>query len=401
MIDFEKILSVSELNNLIKRDLESNFNNIVLEGEISNFVSHTSGHKYFSLKDSTSQISAVMWKGQKLDFNPANGQNVIAIGSISVYPPRGNYQIQVSSLIPKGLGDLFIELEKLKEKLKDKNYFSIERKRKIPPFPERIGISTSPTGAAIRDIISTIERRYPIAEIIVRPTIVQGDDSADDIVKAIKELNNFDCDVLIVGRGGGSIEDLWSYNSEKVADAIFNSKTPVISAVGHETDFTISDLVADVRAATPTAAAEISTPILLNDIYNFIYESKLKFDNKISKKINQLNDKIKLFSTQKSKLLLNNKLNLYYQQIDYNELNLHQKIKTKISEFKSKIENNEIKIKSLDPSLPLRKGYAFIELNKKKIGSNDQLKVNDKVKIIRLNQISQAIILDDNQKQIF
>lgn len=401
MIESENILSVSELNNLIKKDLEYNFPDIIVEGEISNFTSHSSGHKYFSLKDSNSQISAVMWKGQRLDFQPENGQNVIAFGNLSVYPPRGSYQIQVSKLVSKGIGNLFIELEKLKEKLKAKNYFSLERKRKITSFPSKIGISTSPTGAAIRDIISTIRRRYPATELYIRPTIVQGDKSSVDIVDAINELNNQNCDVIIVGRGGGSFEDLWSYNSEIVADAIYNSETPIISAVGHESDFTIADLVADIRAATPTAAAEIATPILFSDIENYVLEAESNFSNILREEIEERKEKIKIFSTNKSLLLLKNKLNMLYQQLDYNESSINDSIKNKFKDIQNRILNFEVKINTFNPDIPLKRGYTLIEKGKNKINSKDKLNPNDKIRIIRYNQSNDAIILDENQKQIF
>ena len=398
MIEPENILTISALNQLIKKDLEYNFSNIVVEGEISNFVAHSSGHKYFSLKDSATQISAVMWKGQRLDFKPDDGQKVIAFGSISVYPPRGSYQIQVNKMIPQGVGNLFIEFEKLKEKLKNQGYFNPDIKKLIPQIPKKIGVSTSPTGAAIRDVISTITRRFSAVEILIRPTIVQGSDSSSDIAKAIKELDSQNCDVLIIGRGGGSIEDLWAYNTELVAEAIYNAKTPIISAVGHETDFTIADFVADVRAATPTAAAEIATPILLSDINNFLIQSENKFKSIVNKEFETISNKLKLLSTNKVLILLKNKVNLIQQQLDYNEDNLNNKIHNKFKDLMNKLINYELNLKASDPNIPLKRGYARIERGNKIISKNDKLLKNDRIKIIRYNQENEAIIIDENQK---
>ena len=394
MIDSENILTISELNLLIKKDLEYNFSSIVVEGEISNYKAHSSGHKYFSLKDNDSQISAVMWKGQKLDFHPEDGQKVIAFGSINVYPPRGSYQIQINKMIQQGIGNLFIEFEKLKEKLSLKGYFDQERKKAIPQIPKRIGVSTSPTGAAVRDIISTIKRRFPAVEIYIRPTTVQGVEASQDIVNAIIELESLNCDVLIVGRGGGSIEDLWAYNTEIVADAIFNSHTPIISAVGHETDFTIADFVADIRAATPTAAAEIASPILLTDLINFLDQSEYNFKSIVDKSILSYIDKIRLFSTNKVQVLVKNKLNYFQQQLDFTEDTLNNAIQNKLNYLNNKITNLELVLKAADPNLPLKRGFAMLEQNDKKLNINDKLNFNDEVKIIRLNQENKAKIIE-------
>lgn len=395
MIEPENILSISALNQLIKKDLEFNFSNIVVEGEISNFVAHSSGHKYFSLKDNSSQISAVMWKGQRLDFKPDDGQKVIAFGSISVYTPRGSYQIVVNKLIPQGIGNLFIEFEKLKEKLQNQGYFNENIKKRIPQIPKKIGVSTSPTGAAIKDIISTITRRFPAVEILVRPTIVQGTEAAQDITNAIKELDSQNCDVLIIGRGGGSIEDLWSYNTEIVADAIYEAKTPIISAVGHETDFTIADFVADVRAATPTAASELATPILLSDIKIFLSQTESKLLLTLNKKFEEISNKLKLFSTNKILILLKNKINLIQQQLDYSEEIIQNRTNHKLKDLRNKLNNFELNLKALDPSIPLKRGYARIERDNKTINPLDKLQTNDRIKIIRLNQETEAIIINE------
>ena len=254
------ILTITQATNAIKMCLESTFPSLWLQGEISNFKTHTSGHLYFSLKDAGAQISAVMYRGDAttLKVMPKDGTQVVVRGDLNVYPPRGNYQIIVKEMRPVGIGELLLKLEELKIKLSKKGYFKSERKRSIPKFPKRIGVVTSPTGAAIQDILNILTRRFSGFHLILNPVNVQGEGSAKEIAQAIQQFNTHNLvDVMIVGRGGGSIEDLWAFNEEVVADAIFNSQIPVISAVGHETDNCIADYVADVRAPTPSAAAEI------------------------------------------------------------------------------------------------------------------------------------------------
>ncbi len=254
------VLSVSNLNQLIKEQIEGEFKSIWLQGEISNFKAHTSGHYYFSLKDDKSQISAVMFKGfnARLKFRPDNGMEVIVRGRVTVYEPRGNYQIFCETMEPVGAGALQRAYEQLKNKLQQEGLFDQEHKQILPLLPKSIGVVTSPTGAAIQDILNVLSRRYRSGKITVIPARVQGEGAADEVVRGIQLANAVGgFDVLIVGRGGGSIEDMWCFNEERVARAIFASKIPIISAVGHEIDFTIADFVADVRAPTPSAAAEI------------------------------------------------------------------------------------------------------------------------------------------------
>lgn len=254
------VLSVTEINGMLKGIIEKQFPLVWLRGEISNFTAHTSGHYYFSLKDSKSQIKANMFKGynSKLKFKPAAGMEVIVRGRLSVYEPRGDYSITCEMMEPVGAGALQKAFEQLKEKLRLEGLFSQEHKQSLPALPKHIGIVTSPTGAAIQDILNVLSRRYKAAQITLIPARVQGEGSAREVVRGIEMANRLGTfDVLIVGRGGGSIEDLWCFNEEIVARAIFASKIPIISAVGHEIDFTIADFVADVRAPTPSAAAEI------------------------------------------------------------------------------------------------------------------------------------------------
>ncbi len=259
------IISVGELNAYIKSKFASDglLSNLWIRGEISNFVHHSSGHMYFTLKDDASRIKGVMFmsNARTLTFEPLNGMKVIARGYVSVYERDGQYQFYAQEILPDGIGQLYLAYEQLKKKLESEGLFRTDIKKALPKYPHKIGIVTSPTGAAIRDIITTIKRRYPLVELLVAPTAVQGTGAASAIAESIRLLNQeADIDLIIVGRGGGSIEELWAFNEEVVARAIYHSRVPVISAVGHETDYTIADFVADVRAATPTAAAEIAVP---------------------------------------------------------------------------------------------------------------------------------------------
>src|ERR1041384_4171807 len=257
------ILSVSELTRRIKGTLERGFTSVAVEGELSNFKHHSSGHFYFTIKDENAQIQGVMWRSRALTlaFTPQDGMKIIARGRVTVYEIRGVYQIDVADLRPLGTGELQLAFERLKQKLAALGYFETRRKKPIPRFPSRIGLVTSPTGAAIRDIVNIVSRRWPLSELILFPVSVQGAGAAAEIAGAVREFNSLKkVDVMIVGREGGSLEDLWAFNEEVVADAIFHSAIPVISAVGHEIDFTISDFVADLRAPTPSAAAELVVP---------------------------------------------------------------------------------------------------------------------------------------------
>ncbi|MGJ7912044.1 exodeoxyribonuclease VII large subunit [Neobacillus sp. LXY-1] len=261
----ERYLTVHALTKYIKRkfDADPHLHDVHVRGEISNFKQHSSGHMYFTLKDEKARILAVMFSSHSraMKFAPENGMKVIVKGDITVYESSGQYQIYIKEMQPDGIGELFLAYEQLKQRLAEEGLFAPEVKKRLPLYPGTVGVITSPTGAAIRDIITTLKRRYPIANILVFPALVQGDNAAPSIVKAIERANHLkEIDVLIVGRGGGSIEELWAFNEEMVARAIFQSKIPIISAVGHETDFTIADFVADLRAPTPTGAAEMAVP---------------------------------------------------------------------------------------------------------------------------------------------
>lgn len=385
-------ISVSQLTQKIKSVLEEDFSRIEVVGEISNFTSASSGHKYFTLKDSNAQISAVMWRSTNVSFPIENGMKVNVKGSISVYPPRGSYQLVVTSMRPQGIGDLYLAYEKLKKELLDLGYFSAENKKKLPIIPQRIGVSTSPTGAALHDIISTLERRSPFAEIYLYPVMVQGNGSEKEIAHAINELDKLELDVIIIGRGGGSIEDLWSYNTRDVADAIYNAKTPIVAGVGHETDTTIADLVADHRAPTPTGAAEIVSINTIDIIRQTLDENQLSITNSINNSISnykkELNNK---FDRLKSSGIKNS-IDLLKLNLDSYEKQLHKQILLNIQTKKIQLKNYANVISKMNPALPLEKGYAMILKNGERVKTSQVLSKNDKIKIIRNNNENIAII---------
>ena len=275
------ILSVTQINRYIsfKFKDDKKLSGVMIKGEISNFTAHRSGHFYFTLKDKESSIKAVMFKSHAVNvkFMPENGMNVIAMGNISVFERDGIYQVYVTDIVPDGIGSVYVASEQLKAKLQKEGIFDQSAKRPIPQMPVKIGVVTSKTGAALQDIINILSRRYPIGELVLVPALVQGEGAADSISKALIQAGKFDCDVIILARGGGSLEDLTPFNTEKVAYAVYNSSVPVISAVGHETDVTIADLAADLRAPTPSAAAEVVSVSKeqLNGNLNY-YNEKLK-----------------------------------------------------------------------------------------------------------------------------
>lgn len=290
-------------------DSNNTLQRVYLKGEISNFKRHTSGHLYLTLKDEESRISAIMFRSAatSLKFVPEDGMNVLVTGRISVYPAGGNYQIYIDKMEVDGLGNLYVEFEKLKKKLQQEGLFDPAHKKEIPAFPRKIGIVTAPTGAAIKDILSTIKRRFPICETILFPALVQGVSAASDVAKKIEIANTYDIDVLIVGRGGGSIEDLWAFNEEIVARAIYNSHVPVISAVGHEVDVTIADFVADKRAPTPTGAAEMAVPTV-SEVKNIFVLKKNTLSSIIKERITIANQELKKL---RASYILKNPMTLY------------------------------------------------------------------------------------------
>ena len=346
----DKYLTVSAITRYLKArfDADDNLKSVFLKGEISNFKAHTSGHLYFSVKDESSKINAIMFSrsAAKLDFKPADGTKVLIAGRISIYEATGNYQIYVDQMIEDGVGNLYVAFEKLKKKLSTEGLFDESHKKAIPSIPKRVGIITASTGAAVRDIITTIRRRFPICETILFPTLVQGDGAKDDIVKNIKRASSYDIDVLIVGRGGGSIEDLWAFNEEVVARAIYECDIPIISAVGHEVDFTIADFVADLRAPTPTAAAELAVPNMV-DLKRSIEQFSIRLKEAIYKKINY--QKLYLDSVKNS-FVLKNPMVMFdnkKQNLDLINSRLNELILRKVEIQKEKLGN-------------IKKSYIFI-----------------------------------------
>jgi len=372
-------ITVSQLNNYIKTLLESDIylNQIAVRGEISNFKLHSSGHCYLTLKDENAVIKAVMFKtyASKLKFAPENGMKIIATGRISLYERDGQYQLYVSSMQPDGVGDLHIAYEQLKEKLQNEGIFDQKHKMPIPRFPKTVGVITSSTGAAIRDIINVSSRRFPLAEIIICPVLVQGDGSAEQISNAINYMNKTNgADVLIIGRGGGSIEDLWSFNEESVAYAIYNSKIPIISAVGHETDFTISDFVADLRAPTPSAAAELAVPSIV-EIKSSISENYNRMLNAIIKNIEYKRSVISGFSIKNPIDFVNqNRLrsdNSTQKLINYANDLITKKAK-QLAVFSASLD-------AMSPLKVLTRGYSVTKGKNGVIKSTDDVKAGDNV----------------------
>jgi len=357
----KKIFSVVELTKRIKQNLEDEFVSIWVEGEVSNFVLHTSGHMYFTLKDSEAQIQCVMFRGnnRSLTFKMESGIHIITCGRVSVYEKRGNYQLYVEVIEPKGVGALQLAFEQRKKKLKEEGLFDESNKKKLPVFPQRIGIVTSPTGAAIRDILQIIDRRFRNVHLILNPVKVQGEDASQDIARAIDEFNDYgNMDVLIVGRGGGSLEDLWAFNEEEVARAIYRSHIPIISAVGHEVDFTISDFVADLRAPTPSAAAELVVKEK-GSWEDTVNELKETMHTAIA---TQISDYAEWLTTLKERYAFRQPQALiaeYYQRIDELCRHINKSLRLIIQEKESLFKQNISKLNALSPLAILGRGYSI------------------------------------------
>lgn len=405
----DKYISVSQLTRYIKYKIDNdvNLNEVFLKGEISNFKAHSRGHFYFTLKDEGSRINAIMFASQtkKIKFVPQDGMKVLVTGKISVFEANGGYQIYVNEMLEDGVGNLYIAYEQLKKKLENEGLFNKDHKKEIPHIPKRVGVVTAPTGAAIKDIISTIKRRWPLTEIYLFPSLVQGEDAKEDIVKQIKKAENFylPLDTLIVGRGGGSIEDLWPFNEEIVARAIYECKVPTISAVGHEIDFTIADFVADLRAPTPTGAAEMAVP-QLSDMKNYLNQVNIRLNNTINNKINnnkrKLND-IMARNIFKNPMIIYEKKELYFDSIlerlkfslksltsakekelikvknSYILKNPHQLLEKKGNKYLQLVS----KLETLSPLLTLQRGYTMTKKESKVITKSTDLKKKDIIEI--------------------
>jgi exodeoxyribonuclease VII large subunit len=358
----KKISTVTEITRQIKLSLEQRFPRVWLEGEISNCKHHTSGHLYFTLKDEGAQISAVMWRSRvaSLLVRPEDGMKVIARGAVTVYPPRGNYQIDVDQLQPQGVGELQLAFERLKQKLSAEGLFDPDRKKPLPEFPERIGIITSETGAALQDIRSVLSRRFPSLEVVLRPAKVQGIGAAEDVVRAIEEMNRYGrIDVLIIGRGGGSLEDLWAFNEEAVARAIAASEIPTISAVGHEVDFSIADFVADLRAPTPSAAGELvvrDRTELLEVIRNICYTMRTTLEDRVAASREQVGTILASYSFNKPFDLLRQNA----QRVDELERSLVKTIVHRMQSATQRTVAAQNQLKALSPDRVLKRGYTMV-----------------------------------------
>ena len=422
-------LSVSALTKYIKYkfDQDPHLQSVLIKGELSNFKKHSSGHLYFNVKDKESVISAMMFKGNasKLGFEPKEGDEVLIEARVSVYERRGNYQIYVNKMQLDGIGNLYQKLELLKKKLKKEGYFDQSNKKLIPKYPKKIAVLTASTGAAIRDIHSTINNRYPLVEQIQISTLVQGTQARQDIIEKIQYADSLDVDTIIVGRGGGSIEDLWNFNEEDVVKTIFNCQTPIISAVGHETDFTLSDFVADVRAATPTQAAVIATPDqyeLLQQIKQYEYTLSRYIKQYIEhqkKQLNQISSYYKfkqpslLYDQQIQKRdelerqlnhLLNTKvekskhhLKLLQQSFNFKNLNqqitqekqsiyqLHSRLSkimsNNITNLKTVLKNKLENLNNLSPTNTMLRGYAIVNKDNEVVTSTHKLNENDQISL--------------------
>ena len=403
----DKYLTVSAMTRYLKHkfDTDQNLRHVFLKGEISNFKAHTTGHMYFSVKDEASKINAIMFasSARKLNFVPADGMKVLLVGRISVYEATGNYQIYVEQMMEDGIGNLYVAFEKLKKQLASEGLFAPEHKKKIPKIPERVGIVTAATGAAIKDILSTIKRRYPICETILFPSLVQGDAAAEDIVRNIKLAQTYDLDVLIIGRGGGSIEDLWPFNEEIVARAIYECPIPTISAVGHEIDYTIADFVADLRAPTPTGAAEIAVPNMV-DLQKLLAQFRIRLNEGIYKKVNY--QRLYLESIQNS-FALKNPMMMFdgkKQALDYLLERANQSVLKKVERMRTHMDHikqnylllhpEELykeeklklgtlmdKLELVNPMNVLKRGYTLTYLEDHTIENAEDLSVGDQVKI--------------------
>ena len=420
----DKYLSVTALTRYIKFKIDNDVHlqEVYLKGEISNFKAHTRGHYYFTIKDENSRINAIMfsYNASKTKFLPEDGMKVLVKGKVSVFESTGNYQIYVDEMLEDGVGNLHIAFEQLKKKLGDEGLFDVKYKKPIPKIPMRVGIVTAPTGAAVKDILSTIKRRFPICKTILFPCLVQGELAKDDIVKKLDIADNYDLDVIILGRGGGSIEDLWPFNEEVVARKVFKCKTPIISGVGHQIDFTICDFVSDVRAETPTGAAERAVP-KLSDLLIEIDNYKSRSTASIKRVLE--NSKLRLKKLTES-YVLKNPLSLYEikeQKLDNIIDKLNTLMNTIIYTNKSKLEiiknsiifkepgilyqdklkkTNHIieKLEILNPLNALKRGYSIVRVKNMAISDIGQIKKEEKIDIELKNGIINARVISTEVK---
>lgn len=381
-----KILTVSQLNFYVKSVLDSDprLNYVFLCGEISNLTDHyRSGHIYLSLKDNKSVIRAVMFAGnaRNLKFKPMEGMKVICRGRVTLYEATGQYQYYIEDMQPDGIGALYQAYEQLKEKLQSKGLFDQSHKKPIPYCPKTIGVITSPTGAAVQDIKNILTRRFPSVNIILCPVLVQGDNAAPQLIDAVNKLNEYDlCDTIIIGRGGGSIEDLWAFNDENLAYAIYNSHIPVISAVGHETDFTICDFVSDLRAPTPSAGAELAVPDR-NEILQNLDAQRQYLSSLMDKKLIENNNVVSELTTKLLSLSPDDKIAKFYNDLDFLSQKYENNSNRIFQNIANKIELLATKLESLNPVSTLKRGYSVVTNNDKTVTSVKDVKNGDTLAI--------------------
>ena len=379
------ILTVTQLNQYSKSIIENdiNLNNVFVVGEISNFVDHyRSGHLYMSIKDSQSVISAVMFSGNvsRLKFKPENGMSVIIRGRVSIYERDGKYQLYIDDMQPDGIGYLALAFELLKENLSKDGLFDSQHKMTIPRIPTRIGVISSPTGAAVQDVLNVLNRRFPLAEIVFAGVQVQGENAASSVIKAIEKLNKTNVDTIIIARGGGSTEDLWPFNDESLAYAIFNSRIPIISGVGHETDFTICDFVADLRAPTPSVAAELAVPDATEQ-KNYIVSLRNTLDYHIE---NSLNDRYRKIESYKNSPILRNPEKIIENcelYLDILNSRINESYKDMLASYTSSFFSLYSKLDSLSPLKVLSRGYSIVKKEDSIINNSKSLSIDDVLSI--------------------
>ena len=391
--------TVSQINAYIKKviDMDVVLSNIIVKGEISNYKKHYSGHSYFSIKDENSSLKTVMFKsyGDRIKFAPEDGMSVFITGKISVYERDGQYQLYAYDMQPEGIGSLNLAFNQLKEKLEKEGLFDIEKKKQLPKYPKKIGIVTSATGAALQDILNVSKRRYPLCQMVVYPSLVQGENAKYEIVKGIEYFNeNKSVDIIITGRGGGSMEDLWAFNEEIVARAIYESEIPLISAVGHETDFTISDFVSDKRAPTPSAAAEIALPAV-----DAIFENINKMKNDINYKakiyLSNLEDRITNYIISLSRLNIDKKLEDSLDKAKKLKKELQKNAIYILDRKKIDLDNSKKRLMALDPQNVLDRGYSILlrenipvsSVNNIEVGMNYLIRLKDGTIKIKAEEI--------------
>ena len=382
------ILSVSQLNRYVKSVIESDdkLNGVYLRGEISNLTLHSSGHIYFSLKDDEQcTIKAVMFAGKAryLKFRPTGGMKVVVRGNVTIYEKTGSYQIIIEEMLPDGDGALNLAYEQLKAELAKEGLFDNEHKKPLPTFPKKIGVITSPTGAAVQDIFRILKRRYPIGEIIFCPVPVQGENAAEDLTNAVRRFNGTKCaDVIIIGRGGGSIEDLWSFNDENLARAIYECDIPIVSAVGHETDFTICDFVADVRASTPSAGAELVSPVTIDSMLMQTENIMNKMTMTVKRRLN--NEFQRYERVSNSRVFSHPEDITDIRKIKFEMLSsrLKSAYTEKVSDERTKFAELTAKLDTLSPLKILSRGYAVAKKDGEIINSKTQADINDNIEIV-------------------